>query len=99
MSKKAYSIFTNFFRNLTSNVKSNKNRLSKDEIAVIKNKQRERRGLKGFIYGEDENIVWAINQGTADKKARKRGYLDQDKEIILPNKDGEILGLNLYKKK
>lgn len=49
--KKAYSIFTNFFRNLSPNNKSKRIPLSKDEIAAVKKEQRKRKGLKEFIYG------------------------------------------------
>lgn len=42
-----------------------------DEIALHK-----KNGLKEFFYGEHgENSLWALNQKTADKKAKKKGWL------------------------
>lgn len=35
--------------------------------------QNKANGLTEFLYGE--NSVWALNQKTADKKAKKKGYL------------------------
>lgn len=45
-----------------------KQRLAKAEIERNKSN-----GLKEFFYGE--NSVWALNQKSADKKARKRHWL------------------------
>lgn len=45
-----------------------KRRLAKAEI-----ERNKANGLKEFFYGE--NSVWALNQKSADKKARKRHWL------------------------
>ena len=45
-----------------------KRRLAKAEIERAK-----ANGLKEFFYGE--NSLWALNQKSADKKARKRHWL------------------------
>ena len=45
-----------------------KKRLAKAEI-----ERHKANGLKEFIYGQ--NSVWAINQKTADNKAKKKGYI------------------------
>lgn len=45
-----------------------KRRLAKAEIECNK-----ANGLKEFFYGE--NSLWALNQKSADKKARKRHWL------------------------
>ncbi len=45
-----------------------KKRLSKAEI-----ERNKANGLKEFFYGE--NSVWALNQKTADKKAKKKGFI------------------------
>ena len=36
-------------------------------------KLQEAKGLKQFFYGSD--YVWALNQKTADKKAKKKGWI------------------------
>ena len=45
-----------------------KRRLAKAEI-----ERNKANGLKEFFYGE--NSLWALNQKSADKKARKRHWL------------------------
>ncbi len=45
-----------------------KKRLSKAEV-----EQNKAKGLKEFFYGE--NSLWALNQKSADKKARKRNWI------------------------
>lgn len=42
-------------------------------LKQIENDQHKANGLTEFFYGE--NSVWALNQKTADKKAKKKGYL------------------------
>lgn len=42
-------------------------------LAQAEIKQYKANGLTEFFYGE--NSVWALNQKTADKKAKKKGYL------------------------
>lgn len=40
----------------------------------LNKKLNEARGLTEFFYGK--NTLWALNQKTADKKAKKLGYID-----------------------
>ena len=42
-------------------------------LKKIEKKLNKDKGLTEFFYGE--NSVWALNQKSADKKARKKGYL------------------------
>jgi len=48
----------------------------------LKEKEKElnrRKGLKEFHYGYDsegkERVIWSIREKTADKKAKKRGWI------------------------
>ncbi len=50
------------------------------EERAAKKKEAQRRinkakGLTEFYYGE--NSLWALNQKTADKKARKKGWINE----------------------
>lgn len=47
--------------------------LSNKEKEAIKARQNTKRGLKEFKYGS--KTVWAINEKVADKKAKKKGYI------------------------
>ena len=40
---------------------------------LTEDQKKEKSGLKKFVFGE--NIIWAINQKNADKKARKLGLI------------------------
>lgn len=46
---------------------------SKDIISRAEKKRNKKNGLTEFFYGT--NSVWAINQKTADNKARKKNWL------------------------
>ena len=48
-----------------------KKRLAKAEV-----KRNKRNGLKEFYFGE--NSLWALNQKSADKKARSKGWIKQE---------------------
>lgn len=45
----------------------------KARLAKAERERYKAQGLKEFFYGE--NSLWALNQKSADKKARKRGWL------------------------
>lgn len=49
------------------------NKLSDEEIRQKQDKIKISKGLKLFMY--DNNEVWAINKKNADKKAKKKGYI------------------------
>lgn len=52
-------------------------RLTEEEKIELRKRQertiKEAKGLHEFIYGD--NIVWALNQKNADKKAKRKGYI------------------------
>lgn len=41
--------------------------------AMQEEEQNRNRGLTRFSYGE--NVVWALNQKVADRKAKKKGWI------------------------
>lgn len=51
---------------------TNKRILQQKQIQV-----KLKQGLKEFVYGN--NIILALNQKSADKKAKKKGYLNEHK--------------------
>lgn len=51
---------------LTQKEKDEKEKANKEKLARAK-------GLTEFRYGQ--NIIWALNKKSADKKAKKRGWL------------------------
>ncbi len=47
------------------------NKIRRLKLAEIE--RNKKNGLKEFFYGE--NSIWALNQKSADKKARKRNWI------------------------
>jgi len=57
--------------NSSFNPESDEERKRRLDNAEIERKKKQ--GLKQFFYGE--NSVWALNQKSADKKARKNNWI------------------------
>ena len=47
--------------------------LNKLKLEKVKTQQNINKGLTKFFYGE--NNLWALNQKTADTKAKKKGWI------------------------
>lgn len=45
----------------------------KERITKAEEENKRRQGLTKFFYGE--NSIWALNQKTADKKAKRKGWI------------------------